>query len=93
MTFNTTSDLIRFIQETHTMFGERETNGGEGFIYGIDHTSEYIGKLEEYIKNEPAAIGGNFHARTNEDHGGIDTIITINKNKDGAWEYVERPIR
>lgn len=79
MTFTTTSDLIEFIQNTHTMFGERK----------IDHAAECIAKFEAKINKTPAMIGGNFYARTNEEHGGIDTIITINKI-DGAWQYVER---
>ena len=92
MTFTTTADLIAFIQKTHTMFGERETNSGAGYIYGIDHTAEYINKFEEFLDKNPAAVGGNFHARTNEDHGSLDTYITLSR-KDGRWEYIENIIR
>ena len=83
MTFTTTKDLIEFIQDTHSMFGERK----------VDHAAEYITKFEAEIDKTPAMIGGNFYARTNEDHGGIETIITINKSEDGTWKYIERTIR
>ena len=92
MTFTTTADLIAFIQKTHTMFGERETNAGADYIYGIDHTAEYINKFEEFLNRNPAAVGGCFHAHTNEDHGNLNTYITLNR-KDGVWEYVENIIR
>lgn len=74
-------ELTNRIEKYHDTFAEKPATD--------PYTFTILEEMADYVEKTPAVVGFTFEATMKAKYGGMNTLITINKNETG-WDIIEQ---